>query len=282
MTKVSKKTASPAPTPVIAGPDSTVAPQETTKTVTLDLSLGRVGNANRASDKYKTEIASSAAAKALAVSQAKQRLAEASDLANSASATRKECDAIVAEAAGILYQARVKAIANNDVHGLTMAEISAALGDVYGYKVSATTGKISKTPQGDGEAIRKRVNRMVAAYEYVNSAGLETESTKESFFVDLDKAEVAAVVAQVDNGKSLYSAYDDFTKMKSEAKEKTDRAFSPKVIAEIASALAGEGAAKRFLGHPELLAAYVGLADVWAVVDVEIASLTDETEQPQG
>lgn len=240
---------------------------------TLDLSLGYAGNANRASDKYKTEIASFAAAKSLAVSGAKQRLVEASDLARNANATRAECDAIIAEAATLLYQERAKAISSGDVHGLTMAEINGTLGDVYGFKVIEKTGKPSKTPNGDGEAIRKRIVRLVAAFEFVNSAGLENESNKESFFVDLDKAEVAAVLVQVDNGKSPFSAYDDFTKMKSEAKAKVERAFNAKIIAEIAQALAGKDAAKAFLSHPELLAAYVGLADVWAAVDVEIAAL---------
>lgn len=258
---------------------STVAPKADTETLPIipapkaeNEALGRIGNATRASDMYKTEIASSAAEKSLAVSKAKQRLAEASDLAKSATATRGECDLLIAEAATVLYQARAKAIATNDPHGLTMSEISAALGDVYGFKVTQSTGKPSKTPAGDGEAIRKRVVRLIAAYEFVNSTGLMTDSSKESFFVDLDKNEVAAVLAQVDNGhKSPYSAYDEFTAMKAAMREKTERAFNAKMIAEIATSLASEDAAKKFIGHPELLAAYVALADIWNVLDIEIA-----------
>ena len=263
-----------APAPALDTPAKDVVTLDLERPKAQEGALGNKGNATRASDNYKTEIASSAAEKSLAVSQAKQRLAEASDLAKNALATRAECDAIVAEAATILYQARCKAIATNDPHGLTMAEISAALGDVYGFKIVEKTGKPSKTPNGDGEAIRKRVVRLVAAHEYVNSAGLETESNKESFFVDLDKAEVSAVLDQVNNGhKSPYSAYDDFTKMKADAREKTERAFTAKVIAEIASALAGKDAALKFIGHPELLAAYVALSDIWNTVDIEIAAL---------
>lgn len=262
---------------------SVVAPKADVETLPIvaapkaeNEALGRVGNATRASDKYRQEIASSAAAKSLAVSRAKQRLAEASDLAINAQDKRKECDALIGEAATVLYQARVDAITSNDPHGLTMAEISGALGDVYGYKVAEKTGKPSKTPAGDGEAIRKRIVRLVAGFEYVNSAGLEQESSRESFFVGMDKAEVASILEQVNNGhKSPWSAYDEFTAMKAAMREKTDRAFNATVIAEIATALAGNDVALKFKDNPALLAAYIALSDIWAVLDVEIAALTE-------
>jgi hypothetical protein len=224
-------------------------------------------------------------AKITLVTTSKQRLAMAADLYRDGNRNEREA----AEAASVASVPLVEAIATGIV---SKDEANSILGDVFGYKVKGkaqdgappiTAGvpsdfskdglTASKTPYGDGEAIRKRIMRAVQADQYVNGG----EAT--AFFAGLDEKEVGSILASVKAGKiSIWSAYDYFAKLKPRA-ERVDNAFNPKVIAAIFEKLAEEGgkpAAELFRRSPALIESYAALSEAIAIVD-EMAATLNET-----
>lgn len=205
------------------------------------------------------------------VGTVKQRLAEAYDLFKAGDAKADEANEIAAEAGRRLYQARTSGV-------VTSNELSAMLGDVWGFKPKSD-GTPGKTPNGQGEAIRKRVVRAVQASDYVEN-GEET-----AFFKGLDENEVSAILDAVEAGEmSIYSAYDQFAALKRENTTRTETAFDPKKIAAIFEKLSEGGgvpAAQMFLANPALLAAYAALMDGIQTVDELAARMAAENEKTE-
>lgn len=209
-----------------------------------------------------TERSAIAAAKMALLGTVRQQLAEAADLF-AAGASKAELAREVANKAAIgLYQGRVDGSVNQD-------EVSAILGDQFGYKTKKD-GSPSKTPQGEGEAIRKRVVRAAFANDYV------TTGDGGRFFEGLPKDEIEAVCNAVSNGEtSIWSAYEQFATIKREHSARVDAAFDPKRMAAIVASLTTDGAAEIVLNSPALVAVYAALRDA---INVIAETPADETE----
>jgi hypothetical protein len=191
----------------------------------------------------------------------KQRLAEAYDLFKEGDDKAAEANLIADKAAFNLYQGRSGGI-------LTKDEVSAVLGDIFGYKPVTKDGKEvpGKTPKGQGEAIRKRVVRAVSAEEYVRDGDGGT------FFEGLPDDEISDVLDAVKEGQmSIWTAYEKFAEIKREHATRTDIAFDAKKIAAIVASLSNEGAADNFANNPTLVAAYGALIDVVNVIGEAVA-----------
>lgn len=213
----------------------------------------------------------------------RQSLEHARQLYSEGGNKANEAQEIAGSAAKRLYQARVEGSVSND-------EISATLGDIFGYKVKGgvqagatptnagvpkdytVAGKAvaSKTPWGPGEAIRKRINRASEAAEYVGGDSTIT------FFAGLPVEEIADVLDGIEEGGfGLWSAYDKFAKIKSEHATRVEMAFDPKKIGTIVGALAEEGAAAKLLANPELVAAYQGLVEVLNILGETLGEMEE-------
>lgn len=187
----------------------------------------------------------------------RQTLAEAKDLLSAGDAKAKEARALTAVAGLSLYQGKVNAL-------FSIEQVNGILGDQFGYKMKQD-GTASKTPDGEGEAIRKRVMRMVQAHDYVVS----DEATK--FFEPLDKDDVSNVLAQIESGDlSIYSAYDILTEYSRKAKQTIPTAFNPKAILKLVDTMTSQplNAIEAFTGENagDLIAAYVALNDAVNVI----------------
>lgn len=193
--------------------------------------------------------------------KAKVRAEIVSDLTQAASlygegSESETLGAALADKAGTkLYQARISGLFNAD-------EVSSLLGERFGYapKQDGTDGK---TPAGAGGAIRKRIVRAVQARDYA----LTGEGT--AFFDGLDKDAISDVVTAIDNGGSIWTAYEAFGKIKKEGAVKVALAFDPRRIAAIAADLRQDGAVTVFAGSVALQEAYLQLVNAINFVDTQ-------------
>lgn len=214
---------------------------------------------------------SEAAQKSAIISNAKQRLAEAFDDLRDGEYRVKSAKELADEAGLILYQGLVTEVTRNGkvMPLVSMAEVSAALGDITGF-VPKKDGSPGKTPAGEGGHIRKRIVRAAQAYAYAMGGD------GGSFFNGLPVEEIADVVHWLDSGElSLWAAYDRFATIKKDHLEKKEAAFNPAAISKIADKLGEDvtASAQAWLANPELVAAYAALRDIMAIVDAEAATL---------
>jgi hypothetical protein len=211
-----------------------------------------------------------AAAKVAVMGTVRQRLAHAFDLFSEGGEKEQEAKEEADASAIALYQARRDGIISAD-------EVTAALGDIFGYKskdkavqhpVTAADPKASRTPFGQGEAIRKRIVRAVQAAEHVD----DVQSSR--FFEGLDKGKVADVLNRLGNEAnplSIWSAYDYLAEIKRQNMVRTNPAFDPKRVAGIVEALSEEGAADIVAANPALVTAYGALLSVLRILGEEAA-----------
>jgi hypothetical protein len=81
------------------------------------------------------------------------------------------------------------------------------------------------------------------------------------------------VLTAVETGKRpLFTAYDDWQKIKSEHKPDSDPAFDPKKVAALIDKLAGDDAVSRIEASPMLFAAYGQLRNMINAIGEEIAA----------
>jgi hypothetical protein len=215
-------------------------------------------------------LSETGAAKHRILGETKQRLAEAADLFNLGGEKAREGKIIADKAAVSLYQARANGVLSAD-------ELSTLLGDTFGWKakkgdkerpVKGGDPDASKTPFGQGEAIRKRVVRAVQAYEYVH----DVDASK--FFDGLPVDTVADVLQRVETGSlSIWSAYDTMGEIKRDAATKINPAFDPVRVAKFVEALREPNAAQIFADSPSLQDAYLALHDMIVEIDREAAPL---------
>jgi len=178
------------------------------------------------------------------------REAEALQLQNAAGDTLNRTTELAAKAAIVLYQGQRDGTLSKD-------EVNAALLDAFGAKPKAD-GNPGKTPKGAGEAIRKRVVRMIDAHDYVANGNVS------AFTKGLPKKEVEQLVSSVDSGGlSIWSAYDGLGKLRSKTKGETVHpAFDPKRVAALVEALGQDGAPNAIGDNAGLQAAHIALRDV--------------------
>lgn len=215
-------------------------------------------------------LSETGAAKVAILTGTKQRLAQAADLYAEGGKKAEEGKVIADQAAVELYKARAANILSAD-------ELSSILGDTFGWKakkgdkdrpVKGGDPDASKTPFGQGEAIRKRVVRTVQAHEFVTGA----DASK--FFDGLPQEKVADVLQRVESNQlSIWSAYDYLGDIKRENATRPDPAHDPKAVAKFVTALQEKSFAERFLSNPDLQDAYLALHDMIVQVDNEAASL---------
>lgn len=216
-----------------------------------------------------SEQAKRLADKMAALTDARQLLAEASDYFADASLADSEAKSVASRAGKCLYLASVQG-------GATPNEISAVLIDLFG-AVPKKDGTPGKTPAGQGGTIRKRVVRMVGAYEFANSTDEQRAKSDigGAFFNGLDPDEVAQVLAEVDNGSMpLFTAYDKLAELKPKA-ETLSPIFKPDAVLKMVDALSKEGTAAYVYDKSDLLAAYAALIGQLTFVTTEMVPVTD-------
>jgi hypothetical protein len=179
---------------------------------------------------------------------AKQLFAQAADIAAEGKSKQSEATEAASRGASVLYDGQLAGL-------FSPAEVKAATGDVWGY-VPKKDGSPGATVAGEGGALLKRLNRCIAAYEY--AAGLNDGG---KFFAGLPTDEIAPILAEVDNGLSVFSAYKKFDDVKKAHTAKRQAAFSIKAIEAITAALLSSEAIEKFTGNGPLMAAYRELID---------------------
>jgi hypothetical protein len=195
-----------------------------------------------------------AAEKARLMGSVRQRLAEAKELYGKGLGETEKAQEMSADAAFRLYQARTSGIVSQE-------EVSAALGDAFGWKQTAK-GEPSKTPAQPGEMIRKRIVRAVAASEFV------TGGDGGRFFVGLPEDSVRSVLNKVNDGDlSIFSAYDTLAELKrASADERIEFAFDPKKVAGLVEKLGEPGAKEKVLANEALIAGYGALIKILLII----------------
>lgn len=226
----------------------------------LENVLPFIGTPNRkpdALDAIAATIADNIRAKVETMGTARQRLAEAYDLFKEGGDNETKAMEIANGAMSSLYQGRVNGYVTNE-------EVSAALGDVFGYKAKAD-GKPGRTPDGKGEHIRKRIVRAVQAFEYVNNPDGGSK-----FFDGMNRQKVATILNNVSNGDmTLNTAYERFADVKKEESEgPVSPAFNARTLAKIIDGL-------NELNAAEIIGADIGLQTVYVELRGAISHMAE-------
>lgn len=217
---------------------------------------------------HQTIVSETVANKIATTQTVRQRLAEAYDLFREGGEKAEEGRKIADEASVSLYQGRATG-------ALSTEEVSGLLGDIFGYKPKAD-GSPGKTPDGQGEAIRKRVVRAAQAKQHLLTGD------GGSFFEGLDgKSETNPegkfgvqsfedVMNKLDRGDvSIWTVYDVIGDIRNHNREGVPAAFNPKTIAKIVEGLTDDvdAAATAIGSNPGLVTAYAALMDALRVID---------------
>lgn len=207
--------------------------------------------------------------------QARQILAEAQDKFRQAGTDKggedklgtglvREAKELAAKAALLLTTARIADEMSQD-------QINGVLLDIFGAKPKKD-GTPGTTPMGQGEALRKRIQRLVAARDYVSGA------TKDGFFANCPEQNVREVLDQTMNGtRPFWQAYEDLAKIKNETRTPPPPlAFNVKKILEMSKDLGTEGAVKMFLENEALVQAYSKLLDLAQTVGEQVYEIQNK------
>lgn len=235
-----------------------------------DTPLGE-GHIQNAFDIANAEMSEKVKDKVLTVSAVKQRLAEAKDAFNQGADHVKEGNAIAGEAGVKLYQAMTSGVIDTE-------ETNAILRDVFGAK-ETSNGQPGKTPAGQGEVIRKRIVRAVAADEFVTNGGATS-----GFFKDLPPEaadEVQAVLDKLDADGSIWTAYDDLNKIKAKHRDKVNMAFDPAKIAAINESLGKPEAVLMLFNSTALFDEYRTLSKLLKVLGEGVTAMRLEEMNEQ-
>lgn len=187
----------------------------------------------------------------------RQLLAQARDEFGKGDLVADEATETAARAAHKLFLLQTSGAISKD-------EVSSILVDIWGAK-PRKDGQVGKTPNGQGEAIRKRVTRAVDAFRFVQSG----EPT--AFFKGLDSDAVADIVDEIQSGElSIYSAYNYLADMKKGQSTRVPMAFDAKRIAAFAAKLAEPASIPVIAQSQALQAAYSTLRRVIDIQGVEV------------
>lgn len=246
---MAKKTKNPTPQPQVREAEDKTGKADA---VVLDLFKGRGSRASLWADPSLT-IDDGAADKARIMSEARQRLAEARDYFDEADSAGSEmlekAQSEASRGALALYQAGRSG-------SMSQEERSELLGDIFGRKTKKD-GSPSKTPDGQGETLRKRINRMINAAEFADD-----QRGGGSYFDDFpDAADVAEIVSDMEVGNiSIYTAYDNLTALKKAVRPAaTPLQFDPARVLKLTEVLATAEAVETIADSTPLQMAYKGL-----------------------
>lgn len=205
-----------------------------------------------------TEESKAAEQKMRLFGEVKQVMSHVVELQNMGEHKQKEAQEEAAKIASRLYQARINGL-------LDQTQVSTLLGDGFGWKMTKS-GTQSKTPNGLGEVLRKRIVRAVNAAEYVRN------DSDDRFFEGLPKDAVESVLVPFEAGNTtVWALYDRLAEIKRENADRTEAAFDPKRILAIVSGLKKDGAADKILANPALEAAYATLVNIILVIGEDTA-----------
>lgn len=212
------------------------------------------------------EVSEAVANKSQQLSEARQRLAEAADLYGEGTAKEAEAKEAAAKAALLLTTARTAGTISAD-------ELSGILGDQFGFKAKQN-GDPSKTPNGQGEAIRKRIVRLVQGFQHINGGdGGRFFETIPDDATDESGRTVSDIVDETMKGNlGFWASYEALAEVKKNSTTRVDLAFDAKRIAAIAEKLQEAGAADKFLSNRALVDAYTALRDMINVIGEEAAA----------
>lgn len=216
MTK-NTKTAQPQPQPEAS--DALVAQAQGEEgTVVPFISSGTASGPN-AADIRNMRVSKAYQAKSATVGKIVEKLKASAALSLQGESKAEEAEQTAAEAALLLYQARVGDESSAPV--MTDDEITAHIGQVFGFRlkgdaskrVPAGDQKASKTPYGMGAAIQKRVFRAVKATEYVR-----TGVPPAAFFQPIEVEAIQPLLTELRNGTmTVWQVYNRLSKLKSDA-----------------------------------------------------------------
>lgn len=260
----SKQSKATAETATVANEALGSMSEETAEVISNVTTLSPGGTRKSLMASVANENAVAASMKVQSLQRAKQHLAEAFDLYGASDDKIGEAKECSAKGALLLYQARTSGTLSNE-------EVNASLGDVFGYKAKRD-GTPGKTPDGQGEAIRKRIVRASQAHDYV------TGKDATAFFDGLPEDDVRSVVDGLLEGNiPFWQAYEMFADIRKEHLVRVEPAFDPKRIAALADALSNDIAtsADMFVTNPALLAAYTALVGIIGTVDTAAANIAE-------
>lgn len=234
--------------------------------------MRRKANAKNAALIRNERVSKAYEQKAQLVGAARQKLAEAADMAAQGGEAETQATQTASEAAGMLYQGRIEGVITDD-------EITNYLGDAFGYREKGNASNrvdpghrdASKTPFGLGEVIRKRLVRSVKATDFVRSNGEEVPT---AFFEPLDVSDVAPLINELRDGKrTIWSVYNELGELKKKAGGTSNRvapAFDPARIAAMANTLGNdyEASVTTIAENDDLFNAW---ADLFGIIDVVLS-----------
>lgn len=191
-------------------------------------------------------LADKAAARELAKSQLDDLMQAEGALETAANDTANELQELQNKPAETLFKAYLGGL-------FLLPEVNAILIDAFGAKVTST-GKVSKTPQGKGEVIRKRV---VRAYQ-ATSFALDPESERPKFLEGVELDAILPIVNDLISDKperSLFTAYDDLGALK--VKESKEPYLNATALLKQAKAITEN--AGTIADYPDVVEAYAAL-----------------------
>lgn len=181
--------------------------------------------------------------------QAKALLSEAIALEGNASAASNAVSETQGKAINILAQGVIAGL-------LDKPQVSAMLGDTYGYKTKAD-GTPGKTPDGAGSTLRKRVVTLAEAYDYVN--GNIAEADKPRWMADKTPEMLAPIVTQwLEGNLSPWQAYKDATER--DSKPSVALPFDHAKLLKLCEALGDDTTLAAIRANPALVEVYTAIA----------------------
>lgn len=253
--------------------------ERTTEAITV-LTLASVRGLGERSSLFAddTPVSDNAAIKATLLPEIRQRLAQALDMSQAGVVERQEAATIIAEESAKLYQARRDGIIQADV-------MNGLLGDIYGYKPKKD-GTVSKTPEGNGEVIRKRVQRAMDANLF---SVAPTEASRFFDGLTLDSAAgdsgelaemtVQSVIDATNQGGSLFTAYDNLTKIKAFNRQRIEAAYDPKKILGLHAILSRPESVTEFRANPAIGIAYNKVVELLEAIALLVVDETFEVAE---
>lgn len=238
MAKTNKKTPQPVPEMQEARPETNV------------VEFVQPGSKRTVYDEFQERLISDGSKRALALNEAKQRLAEAADYFKAGEQEAGKAALTANQAMHSLFRGQIDGL-------ITAKDVSNTLGEIFGFEMKKN-GQPGATPSGQGAEMRKRIVRAVSAWEYVNEKG-----EPDRFFEGLPKKaqqEMLPIINDLEEGSgSFWQAYHDFSAIKREHTESVNAAFDPKKVRKMAEELATAKGIEALRENEALIEAYAEL-----------------------
>lgn len=186
------------------------------------------------------------------VETAKATLAEAIALEGNANTANGAVAETQAKAINILAQGVIAGL-------IDKPQVSAMLGDAYGYKAKAD-GTPGKAPDGAGGSLRKRVVTLSEAFAYVN--GDIAEDAKPRWLEGKSAEAIAPIVTQwLEGNESPWGAYKSLTER--EKGTAVALQFDHAKLLKLAEAINDAPTMEAIRGNPALVAVYTAICEAF-------------------